>query len=462
MRRYAWLSPFGTTNALRFQSNAITTKGCWLPLNRGAIPRYLHDDAKETHTYDMISTQRTLNMTTFTFQKSRFRISHLLPMLVLGWTSACGTDSDFQRFYEESQTSPEKITNASSTVPTNLRAAYVALIQREAPASYAAELNGDAAKMVNEAQQFVSTIDPRRVTITPNDAAWYLSMRTAGVGCIDSMTATADASPTVSANRVELNRGDVDEWYLNGPLGVEQGFVLRKAPDCQGLKRIAMAIEGGLTARLEDPDGDGRGDAVRFVDATGVRAAYSDLVVTDATGKTLPSWLSVDAGEVSIAVNDEAAVYPLVVDPLLWLEQAKLTAIDGAAGDRFGYSVAISGDTAIVGANEHDIAPNNNRGAVYVFNRNGGTWTFQQKLVASDGLGGDNLGAAVAIDGDTAILGAIADDIGANVNQGSAYVFTRNGACGPNSKNYWRVTEEMVICSVGRSRSKGIRRSLER
>jgi len=106
--------------------------------------------------------------------------------------------------------------------------------------------------------------------------------------------------------------------------------------------------------------------------------------------------------------------------------EAKLTASDGAAGDIFGRSVAISGDTLVVGAILDDIGANNEQGSAYIFVRPGTSWadmTETAKLTASDGAAGDVFSRSVAISGDTVVVGAWGDDIGANDQQGSAYVF---------------------------------------
>jgi hypothetical protein len=108
-------------------------------------------------------------------------------------------------------------------------------------------------------------------------------------------------------------------------------------------------------------------------------------------------------------------------------QTAKLVGSDGSNGDAFGIGVAISGNTAVAGAWGHDIGEDSARGAVYVFVRNGTTWTEQQKLTASDGAENDGFGFSVTIEGDTIIVGSWHDQIGNNVNQGSVYVFTRSG-----------------------------------
>ena len=103
----------------------------------------------------------------------------------------------------------------------------------------------------------------------------------------------------------------------------------------------------------------------------------------------------------------------------------KLTASDGASGDQFGWSVAISGTTAIIGAFSNDGAATN-AGSAYLFDTTTGQQLF--KLTASDAASGDNLGRSVAISGTTAIAGAWTDD-GVGTNSGSAYLFdTTTGA----------------------------------
>ena len=102
-------------------------------------------------------------------------------------------------------------------------------------------------------------------------------------------------------------------------------------------------------------------------------------------------------------------------------------ASDGAAMDYFGYSVAISGNYALVGAYNADIGLNSNQGAVCVFLRTGSTWTQEAKLTASNGAANDFFGTSVAISGDYALVGANGDDIGGNNNQGSAHLYHRTG-----------------------------------
>jgi Phosphoesterase family/FG-GAP repeat len=102
-----------------------------------------------------------------------------------------------------------------------------------------------------------------------------------------------------------------------------------------------------------------------------------------------------------------------------WSQQDEVPDPGGGAGDYFGGSVAISGSTAVVGAE----GTNFSTGAAYVFVRSGSTWSQQATLTAVGGASQDEFGGTVAISGSTVVVGAF----GANSDAGAAYVFTRSG-----------------------------------
>jgi uncharacterized repeat protein (TIGR02543 family) len=109
-----------------------------------------------------------------------------------------------------------------------------------------------------------------------------------------------------------------------------------------------------------------------------------------------------------------------------WDAGTKITAADNAAGDGFGNSVSISGDYAIVGARSDD-DNGSNSGSAYIFRRTGtNSWDAGTKITASDGAADDRFGASVSISGDYAIVGARGDDDNGS-NSGSAYIFRRTG-----------------------------------
>jgi FG-GAP repeat len=121
------------------------------------------------------------------------------------------------------------------------------------------------------------------------------------------------------------------------------------------------------------------------------------------------------------------AVYVYYRNPV-WSFQAKLTADDAAAGDQFGISVSIAGDTALIGAAGDDNAAGANAGSAYVFTQTGSTWVQEAKLAPGDAAAGDQFGSSVAIEGDTVLVGAAFDDHPAAADAGSAYAFTRIGS----------------------------------
>lgn len=125
---------------------------------------------------------------------------------------------------------------------------------------------------------------------------------------------------------------------------------------------------------------------------------------------------------------NRGGAYVFVRNGTSWLQQQKLLPVDVVNGDLFGTSVAIDGDTIVAGAPSKTIGGSSGRGAAYVFVRSGTTWTQQQQLIATDGAMSDNFGAAVAISGDTIVVGALNHAVGANSRQGAAYVFVRNGS----------------------------------
>jgi hypothetical protein len=122
------------------------------------------------------------------------------------------------------------------------------------------------------------------------------------------------------------------------------------------------------------------------------------------------------------------AVYVYVAGNLQFIFEQKLTIADGTNGDQFGFSVAIDGTTIVGGAKEDStVVGQVGIGAAYVFTSNGSTWSQQQKLLASDGAAFDRFGYSVAVHGDTVAVGAREDDTAVGPDAGSDYVFTRTG-----------------------------------
>jgi hypothetical protein len=207
---------------------------------------------------------------------------------------------------------------------------------------------------------------------------------------------------------------------------------------------LTLAVEGGLQARLQNGF-----QQVAFHDRENrTKLTYGELLVYDARGAEVPAWFDAAGDRIRIIVDDRQAVYPLTIDPLL--QEAYLKASNTSAGDWFGWSAAISGETLVVGApyeRSNAIGVNGdqkntaalNAGAAYVFVRNGAVWSQQAYLKASNTEPNDNFGYAVAVSGDTIVVGTPFEDSSAvgvdgvqtdnaSPGSGAAYVFVRNGA----------------------------------
>jgi uncharacterized lipoprotein NlpE involved in copper resistance len=129
------------------------------------------------------------------------------------------------------------------------------------------------------------------------------------------------------------------------------------------------------------------------------------------------------------------AAYVFVRSAGVWTRQAKLVAPDGNLNDEFGSTVAISGDTILVGAYAH--TGGGNVGAAYVFMRTGVTWALQQELTPSDGASGDWFGCSVGLSGNTAVIGAYDHAVSGKGRPGAAYIFSRSGTTWTQVAELW-------------------------
>jgi len=120
--------------------------------------------------------------------------------------------------------------------------------------------------------------------------------------------------------------------------------------------------------------------------------------------------------------SSSGSAYVFRFDGADWTEQAKLLPADGNAGDYFGKAVALRGNVAVVGAHGDD-DNGLNAGSVYIFRYVDANWVQETKLLAADANAGDAFGGAVAIDGNTLVIGASNDDHGDELDAGSVYVY---------------------------------------
>ncbi len=263
--------------------------------------------------------------------------------------------------------------------------------------------------------------------------------------------AVGSPHPHPLRNSVTYNYGDVSQSWYNGPLGFEQTLRVAHAPATgSGPLSFGFAVSGSLHARLA-------GGSVQLIDASG-RAVlrYSDLTATDASGRTLPSAMSVRDGRPYLSIDAAGAHYPITIDPLVQL--AKLTASDGQGGDSLGQagSIAVSGNTIAVGAASASTGTLTSNGAVYVFVAPASGWanaTETAKLTASDANDSDQLGSGVAIsaDGTTVAAGAPGATIGttsAGVSAGAVYVFTEPSTGWASETQTAKLTEATLVANT--------------
>jgi hypothetical protein len=273
----------------------------------------------------------------------------------------------------------------------------------------------------NSAQQWTTRFDGRGFVVTPESGnwSWGLSLQSFGPSG-EQRTAENPVAVSAENDRLTYTWGEgVEEWFHNGPSGLEHGFTLRKSlsPD-SGHLRFVLNVEGGLTPRAT-----GSGLGVEFLDAASGAAVlrYDGLKVWDSRGTVLQASLKTAGNRIILDVNAQDAVYPITIDPIA--QQAYLKASDAGADEYFGAVVAISGDTVVVGAPGKDVLVGSNKrtdaGVVYVFVRNGSSWMQQAVLQSQTPTTWGYFGWGVDIDGDTIVVGEEVADY--------AYVFVRNG-----------------------------------
>jgi len=309
----------------------------------------------------------------------------------------------------------------------------------------------------NPGQQWTTKFDGRGFLAEPRGGGWQWGLELESYGLGENQKAIS-SPPAVKAAGARLSYqwdATVQEWFVNDQRGLEHGFTVKERP-AQAAHSLPLSESPCLSFLLATRGtlrpaitADARG--VEFRDAGGAAVLhYTGLKVWDADGKVLPSRFEA-AGEkkVRLLVEERGARYPLTIDPIAQQAYLKPAAIGSTqAGDGFGWSVAVSGDTVVVGAPFEDSnttgvnsTPNESAagsGAAYVFVRSAGVWT-QQAYLKPAAVGttqaGDNFGYSVAVSGDTVVVGAWKEDsstTGVNstpnesaADSGAAYIFVR-------------------------------------
>ena len=356
---------------------------------------------------------------------SRFRAVVLALLALI--LPACGENDQAAELLDAALASTDASTDVTTSGPStddaaksSVLAAYTAARQAEGKDDVRYHFKREDASFGghNFTQGLDTRIDARGFEVKHTEDGWHARFETLAVRCGDARVAVGasevravDGAPHRASIARVLGKTAFEEYTINGPLGVEQGFTLPGNPCRESEMVIEVGVEG-LTP-------EAKGDAITLRDEAGVaRATYASLYAQDARGTVLEASLGARDGRIEIRVNTAGAVWPVVIDPILATQEAMLTQLVAAANDNFGTSVAVSGTMALVGA--PGILGGGRRGAAYLFVQSGTSWKQQQELMASDGAANDRFGESVALSGTTAVVGA------SSANR--AYIFVQSGS----------------------------------
>ncbi|MGO9899948.1 MAG: hypothetical protein ACLP0J_09690 [Solirubrobacteraceae bacterium] len=267
--------------------------------------------------------------------------------------------------------------------------------------------------VANPAQRLSARFARDGARITAGRDRFTVGLRAVGRG--SQLSGVAAVSPSVRAGRIVYDRPGLSEVWRNGPLGLEQSFVLSRRPGGAGRLTLVVAVPA-----------DSRVVGAAVLLPGGLR--YGGLRAVDARGRVLSSSMHLSHGRAILRVDDRGAAYPITVDPLV--QQAELTEANPTSGDEVGYSVAISGSTIVVGALHETVDGDASAGAAFVFQEGSGGWanmTQTATLTASDPAHFALFGWSVAISGNTIVVGAPTFSWGAagnpSVPTSEAYIY---------------------------------------
>ena len=295
----------------------------------------------------------------------------------------------------------------------------LALLKADSSGGHGFQAAGDG--YISATQGMSVQMNRGTLKINPTQsAAWSWSIKLTGFGRQGSMQRAALQRTDARLSGLDNQYDGLTEWYRLTGIGLEQGFTLPARPGLpdSGALILQLNLQSTLTGSLS-PDSR----SLTFDAGDGSALFYNNLRAFDANGMDLPAQLTYDQGQIGIQVDDSAAVYPITIDPLVFI-QTKVLAADLAPSDHFGTSVAISGNTAVISSPGKTVGANESQGAAYVFVQNDGIWTQVARLTASNGGIGDQFGDRVSISGDTIVVSAHTHiDV-----HGSAYVFVKPGS----------------------------------
>ncbi|MEO8367958.1 MAG: hypothetical protein ABI806_01995, partial [Candidatus Solibacter sp.] len=282
----------------------------------------------------------------------------------------------------------------------------------------------------NYRQNWSANFDGRGFEVTPEHGTWRWGLKLISYGRPGQQRVVSAPKPAADVEKFSYQWDSIlREWYINGE-GLEHGYTLAARPGQGSGLEFHLEVHGTLEAQVGT---DGRNVAFSERPGGPPMVKYSGLKVTDATGRELEARFYGEDKGLRLEIDDSAAQYPITVDPIA--QEAYLKASHPDAADQFGYSVAMDGNFVVVGAPNEDSngsSPTDNSlvesGAAFVFLRlASGAWTQVGYLKASNRATRDYFGYSVAISGNTVVVGAWGKSLnggsGGSAGQGAAYVF---------------------------------------
>ena len=227
----------------------------------------------------------------------------------------------------------------------------------------------------------------------------------------------AGAHPQQGSAYVFVRSGGV--WSEQQHLTADDGGVAEFYGDGVAISGDTIVVAAAGIDQMQQLE---PGSAYVYVRASGVWSLQQRLT-SDATGPGLfGSFVTIEGDTIVVGALFGNSAYVFTRTGGVWSQQTKFV----KQLIEFGISASISGDTIVVGARHQNIGDNSSQGAAYVFVKAGGVWSEQQMLISSDGAANDRFGYSVAISGDAIVIGAPFAQIGANEVQGSVYLYTPN------------------------------------
>ncbi len=271
---------------------------------------------------------------------------------------------------------------------------------------------GDRFVGENATQRFRVEGNGNGLALEAASGSWIATVRLARFGRAGAMQAAGASEPVVTNNTLTIDRGrGVREWYLNLPIGVEQGFTLAERPRGAGPLLLDVAIDGLEPRALP-------GGGVVLARGPSKVLAYRDVFAADAAGRAVPVDVGVDAGRIRLTVDDRGARYPLTVDPLMAsFVQSFMSGTGTTSNNNYGTALAIDADRLIAPDADAFMLGLQNPGVILTYRRTGATWAKTQEIWGSNPNG--RLGSPITMAGNSFIA--------AGAGPGTAVPYDWNG-----------------------------------